>query len=128
MQPIIAVNGSDRDWTHHRYILCFGAYGWTRLMVWANSLDDALDEAVDWLADNAPGLLCDDEVNEEFKRLKEEDGQQLLPFKTDEQLWEEVTIDTTCAGNCGHYLNSAEWGIVVEDPTREQVLELVKER
>lgn len=42
---ITLVNPSDKSWTKHRYILSFGAYGWTRLMVWANSVGDALDEA-----------------------------------------------------------------------------------
>jgi hypothetical protein len=48
VNKIIPINGSDRDWTKHRYIPCFGAYGDTLLMVWANDLDDALDECVDW--------------------------------------------------------------------------------
>lgn len=62
--PIIAVNSHDKSWTRHRYILWFGAYGWTRLMVWANSVSDALDEAADWMEENAPGLLDDNTVME----------------------------------------------------------------
>jgi hypothetical protein len=114
---IIPVNGSDRDWTRQRFILSFGAYGWTALMVWANSLDDALDEAVDWLADNAPGLLCDDAVNEEYQR-------GIAAGMSEEDAIEAAEVDTTRAGNNGHYLLSYEWGIVSENPTRKQILEL----
>ena len=117
MSDIIAVNSSDRDWTKHRYILCFGAYGWTKLMVWANHLEDALDEAIDYIADNYPGLLCDDTVAEEYNRLVA-DGMD--PDKAHE----EATVDNTCGGNCGHYINSWEWGIVAEDPTREEIKQL----
>lgn len=116
--PIHLVNPSDKTWTKHRFIFWFGAYGWTRLMVWANSLDDALDEAVDWIADNAPGLLADDAVTEEYNRCIGEG-------MSEEEAQEEATVDTTCAGNCGHYLNSWEWGILAEDPTRAEVLELL---
>ena len=66
---ITAVNSSDRDWTKHRYLIGFGAYGWTVLMVWADSLDDAMDECADWCDIHAPGLLCDDEVKEEYNRV-----------------------------------------------------------
>ena len=44
MNPLVLVNPTDRDWTKGRYVLAFGAYGWTRLMVWASSLEDALIE------------------------------------------------------------------------------------
>ncbi len=63
---IIEVNPGDRDWTCHVYVLYFGAYGWTQLRVWANHLEDALDECIDWIVDNAPGLLADDQVAEEY--------------------------------------------------------------
>ena len=85
-------------------------------MVWANGIEDALDEAVDWIADNAPGLLCDDTVAYAYKfaigeGVSEERAQELA-----EQ-------DTTRAGNAGHYILSHEWLILAEDPTRAQILE-----
>jgi hypothetical protein len=128
MEKIIAVNSSDQDWTDHRYILGFGAYGWTRLMVWANSLQDALDESIDWIADHAPGLLCDDQVHEEFRRLRgqepDENGQLSLPFLSEEEAMQEAEQDTTCGGNYGHYILSHEWCVIAEDPTREEILSL----
>ncbi len=117
LRKIVAVNSSDKDWTKHRFVLAFGAYGDTMLLAWANSLDDALDEAVDWIEDHAPGLLADEAVADEYKRLKAEG-------KSDEEAMEEAEVDTTRAGNHGHYLHSWEWALVAEDPTREQMLEL----
>ncbi len=115
---IVAVNGSDRTWTRHRYILAFGAYGWTRLMVWANSLDDALEEAGDWIEEHAPGLFCDEQVREAYEEA-------LTEGKSEEEAQEEAEVDTTsvCSGN--HYLLSWEWMILAEDPSRAQVLELM---
>lgn len=116
-RKIVPVNSSDKDWKKHRFILAFGAYGDTLLMVWANSLDDALDEAVDWIADHAPGLLADDAVKEAYEEAIREG-------KSEEAAQEAAEMDTVTAGNNGHYLHSWEWNIVAEDPTREQVLEI----
>jgi hypothetical protein len=117
-RDVILVNPSDRDWTKHRYVLWFGAYGWTRLMVWANSLEDALDEAVDWLADHAPGELADESVHEEYNRL-------IAEGKSEDEAREEAEMDMTCAGNCGNYIPSWEWGLALEDPTRKELDEFL---
>lgn len=39
------------------FLFSFGAYGDTHVAVLADSLEDALEEALEWLDDNAPGLL-----------------------------------------------------------------------
>ncbi len=121
--PVIPINASDRSFAKNRFILYFGdAYGpGTVLMAWANHLEGALNECVDWLAENAPGRLITDVVAEEYQRLVAEG-------KSEEEAMEEATVDTTCAGNCGHYLDSEEWSIVYENPSRAQVLDLIKQR
>ncbi len=114
MTKIIAINGSDAYWTRHRYVLAFGAYGWTRLLVWANSLDEALDECIDWLAEHAPGLLCDENVNEDYREaLAEGCGES--------EAWERATADTVCGGNAGNHILSHEWFILAEDPDRQTI-------
>ena len=117
-EQINIVNPGDRDWTKHRYVLQFGAYGWTVLLVWANSLDDALDESIDWIVDHAPGLLCDDEVQEEYERL-------IAEGKSEEEAQEEAEVDTTCGGNAGNRINSWDWAIVAEDPSRDVLLTIM---
>lgn len=116
-REIIPVNATDADWTRHRYILWFGAYGTTRLMVWANSLDDALDGAIDWLVDNAPGHIVDDQVNEAYEEA-------IGAGKSEDEAREEAESDTTIGGNAGNHILSHEWGIVKEDPSRADLLEL----
>jgi hypothetical protein len=114
---LVAINSGDKAWTRKRWILWFGATGSTYLLVWANSLDDALDECVDWIADRAKGLLADSEVNDEYNRLVAEGIDE-------EEAQQQAEVDTTQAGNEGHYLHSREWGIYAENPSREQVLAL----
>ena len=114
--PIVIVN--SRDSGSERFVLYFGAYGWMRLMVWADHLEDALDECVDWIAEHAPGLLMNDEVSEAY-------NQAIADGCSEDSAHEQATQDMTCAGNAGDYLASWEWGIVAENPTRAQVLELL---
>jgi hypothetical protein len=111
----VAVNGGDRDWTRHRWILWFGACAPTLLMVWANDLDAALDEATEWLAEHAPGLLADKEVRERYRGALSEG---LL----EEAAFADATGDVTCAD--GHYVNSWEWGVIAQDPTRAEIAAL----
>ncbi len=111
----VVVNASDKDWTKHRYVLAFGAYGDTKLLVYGNHLADAFDEAIDWIADNAPGLLCNAEVEEAYNAAVAE-GQE------EERAWESATVDTACGGNGGDYMHAWEWCIVAEDPSREELI------
>ncbi len=88
------------------YVLWFGAYGSTRLHVFAPSLEDALDAAIDWLAEHAPGHLCDDEVNEEYARL-------IADGVDEETAIDRAECDTTSGGNAGNRIHSWEWGIAL---------------
>jgi hypothetical protein len=126
IMKIIPINFSDRHWTSNRFILCFGAYGDTRLMVWANHLEDALDECVDWISENAPGLLCNEQVNEAYREWLDENAEDPSDPSEDEQnsAYEYSLEDVTTAGNAGDHILSYEWGIVAENPTREQIKEL----
>lgn len=128
---ITYINENDQSWAKHSYILWFGQVGSTYLMVYANGLQDALDEAIDWLVENAPGHIVDDEVNEEFARLQKDREAELgrsLDWTTDNdemsKIAEEAEVDTTSGGNAGNRINSDEWGIVAEDPSKIEVLRI----
>lgn len=116
MPKIHHVNGSDRGWTRHNYILWFGAYGATYMRVYANSLEAALDIAGDWIEENVPGLLCNELVEEAY-------NEAIADGESEEQAYETATADVTIL-DCNRYLLSYEWGIVAEDPTRETVLDI----
>lgn len=117
MKTLIYINRDDRHWTRNRFVLCFGAYGETKLVVWADHLHDALDDAIDWMVENAPGLLCDDEVSEAYQEAIEEG-------KSEEEAHEIACEDTTQGGNCGNYILSHEWGVLSENPSKDQLREI----
>ena len=117
-RKIVSVNPGDANWTSGRFVLWFGAYGDTKLFVNANHLENALDECIDWIADNATGLLCDDSVTELY-------NEAIGEGKDEEAAQEYAETDTTCGGNCGHYLLSWEWGIVCENPSFSELRALV---
>ena len=118
-REVILVNPEERQWTRERFVFAFGAYGWTRLMVWADGLDSALETAIDWIAEYAPGLLHDDEVNEEYQRLIDEG----MP---EEQAFEESSVDCITFGHNGlHFLPSWEWAIALENPTRQELIDYI---
>jgi len=119
MKTYTPTNLAERDIWPHSYLLWFGACAPTYLLAYGTALDSALDECIDWIADNAPGLLCNDQVTEIYHE------QLALGFSSDDA-WNEATVDTTSAGNCGDHINSWEWGIVFEDPTPKQLREFRK--
>jgi hypothetical protein len=98
---------------NRRFLFSFGAYGSTHVLVYGRSLDDALDEAIDWLVDNAPGHLMDEQVAEAYREA-------IAAGKSEEEAAEEAETDMTCGGNCGHYIASWEW--FVSEVTREDLL------
>lgn len=110
------VNATDSKWTSHRYILSFGAYGSTNLLIWANGLESALDEAIDWLVKNAPGHIVDDQVTEAY-------NEAIAEGKSEDEAWAYSEEDTTCGGNCGNHILSYEWSMI-EDPDRATILRL----
>lgn len=116
---VTIINPNDANFYKHRYVFAFGAYGDTLLMAYAEGPDSALDECIDWLVEHAPGHIIDEQVNEEFRRLKAEG-------KSDEKAWEEAEVDTVSGGNAGNHVNASEVHIVAEDPTREQLYEIAQ--
>ena len=98
----------------HRYLLRMGS---KNLLIYARSLDDALEEAIEWCAEHSPGTLCDDEVAEAYQDALD-DGM------SDEQAMEIANQDVY-NGDHGHSIASESWGIYHEDPTRAQMLEFL---
>lgn len=101
-----------------RFVLAFGSHGWTVCLVWADHLEDALDECIDWIADNAPGLLRDEQVRGEYNRL-------IAEGKSEDEAFEESTADMTCGGNYDNYIASWEWRLLAENPDRQTLKDIV---
>lgn len=98
------VNPDAYEHPNAAYLLHFGSIGTAYLLAYAGSFSDALDECVDWIADNAPHLLANEQVEQEFYH-------GVAMGLSDSDAHEYATQDTTCAGNRGDYLHSWEWGI-----------------
>ena len=99
------------------WVLGFGAYGDTRLAVYAESLDAALNECVDYIAENLPGILADEQVQEAYREaLAELVAEGADPDDEEAIQWaqEQAEEDTTIAGNESHYLLSWEWGVILD--------------
>ncbi len=123
-RTIVPVNGSDRDWTRHRYVLWFGACAPTRLMIWANGLESAIEIAGHIMPEGS------EELAELRKEACEEAGLPYPPTCDHSELEEEgyyaafESAEADLTYTESGYLTSYEWGIDLEDPTRAQVLEL----
>lgn len=118
------INPTMRRFHDHAFVLCFGAYGWTRLHVYADSLEDALEECASWLADHAPGLITkqnSDEYNDLMREACEESNLVWPPPKDCddyEPYWEaEESAMTDHTRTEAGWIPSWEWGIALEDPT-----------
>lgn len=145
--PIVIVNPSDRGnhqsrWGHDtpRFVLSFGAYGSTHLMVWGH-LEDALEEAADWLADNAPGHIMlhghggdtrDPQLDELMAETCEELGLAWpIPDDCDDMqpYWDaEQTAYADLTYTERGYLTSYEWCITLDEhATRADVKAFIAE-
>jgi hypothetical protein len=110
------VNPGDKSFTSRRYLVSLGAYGSTQLLVWANDVCSAIDEAIDWASENAHGLLCNDQVREAYEEA-------IAEGKDEETALQAAEVDTICGGNYGNYIPS--WGVhITENPTREYLKRL----
>ncbi len=87
------------------YGLQFGAYGWTKLLVWSRHRENALEEASGWLAEHAPGIFVDqDSLRELEKEYREEN-----PEADDDEVMSEAYADLTYTED--GYIPSYEWGV-----------------
>lgn len=85
------------------FALQFGAYGWTKLLVWARHAEDALEEASGWLAEFAPGIFVDQEQLEELEKEYREEN----PDADDDDVANEAYADLTYTES--GYIPSYEW-------------------
>ena len=122
---------NDDFYSNKAWVLHFGAYGDTKVLVWADSLGDALESAADVLP---PGIFCDEQIAEEFERLKVEAAEDPANLDPDnptdllddvlDRLREESEVD--CTYTESGYIASCEWGCTFEDPTLDDIKSLAK--
>lgn len=119
---LIVVNHDSQPFTDHSYVLRFGGFteaGATYLLIYADSLGDALDEFIDWIREERPDSLADEQVTEQY-------NENIAAGMSEHDAISDAESDTTQGGNYGNYIHSEDWSLVAEDPSEESLQKIGK--
>jgi len=110
---LIVLTG-ESPWSDEKHMvhLTSGYFTWMSFLVFG-SAEDCLDQVIDFLAEYHPSALYDEQVNEEFDRLKAEGA-------SNEEACEASEVDMISGGDCGHWLRSEEVHFTF-DPSRDDI-------
>lgn len=103
-------NPSDHNWIDGLWALTFGASGSEHVLVWADSVEDALEEAAEWLKDTGKigYFVPDDEMRERY-------DEALAKAGGDEEKATEVAEQDLTLTEAG-YIPSHEWFVDEASP------------
>jgi CO/xanthine dehydrogenase Mo-binding subunit len=118
----ILVDDSGASWVNSCFVLWFGAYGDTHVLTWAESIEDALEQASSELPKDMFTALTDS-YTEALAELVAE-GADPEDDETIQAAQEAAEVDMTYTES--GYLASWEWGITFENPTLDQIKSLAK--
>jgi hypothetical protein len=99
---IVFANPEESIWAM-LYVLWFSQHAPLRVAVWADGLEDALEEAADYLKEFAPGMFADE------AELAKDARTELGPDAEDEAIWEWMDMDMTRTES--GLISSEDWGI-----------------
>lgn len=114
-RPIHVANPHEKEWVgdgaydERRWLLWFGQMGTTNVLVYARSLEDALEEAAAFLAERFPGHFVEPEM-EDGSTHDCPDAKEGFPCTCD--------LTYTESG----YLEGWEWGISIENASRKDLV------
>lgn len=125
---LVILNKKSETDKETRFVLWAGIYGTFSQPTYFNfygDLDDAMNAMVDWLAENKPGLLCDDEVRKAYEEYIDEHKAE---YEDEDELRDKATeyAETDVTRSESSYISSQNWGIALENPTRSQMIELLQ--
>jgi len=133
MAKINVANPHDRafyDNSYLFYLFYFGAYGLTVVLAYANSLEDALEEAAKWLADNAPGIFVEVDYAEactEAGLSWPPESEEFHVAHEDEYLAAYERAETDLIYTEAGYIASWEWA-VEENPIKARLIQIARGR
>lgn len=124
-----------KGWARHSYVLWFGSHAATNILVYADSLEDALEDAAQEIQERGwLGLFTEPDYEDALEDLIRDGeipaGTTMEDIKTcgliDDQYSEKVlrAAETDLTYTESGWIASWEWGIVAEDPTKEELLQI----
>lgn len=128
------VNPNDRSWSPWTWVMNVADDLYVVYTSDAN-LQDAIDEVVDeYIMENAPGVLCTTEVNDEYKRLiavylnkRSLPDENLLSDRDLDRIREEAESDCSHVGGYAEYIANDAWSYIAENPTPAQLAAIANE-
>jgi hypothetical protein len=119
LEGIPIANAGNVSFAKGLYLMWAGeSYSATQVYVWANSFEDAFEELVEWLDENAPGRLVSHETAKEaldaylaeHPEIDQDDQDAMCEvYEAIEQADDWTVIGHTSLNNGGH-IASHEWG------------------
>ena len=106
---LFVANPNEHAFQDQLFYFQFGAYACTHVLVFADSFEDALEEAAEWLRAHAPGVFHErsaEDLADARKELAEERG--VKPEDLDDAEVEEFATQDLTYTESG-YLASWEW-------------------
>lgn len=134
-REVVLLNPDMKQWHKHAYVLWFGSVGMTYLHVYADGLEDALEECAEWLAEHAPGHIMKAYSEEHIDLIKDACGDAGIEYDPAlfagssldselERVLQDAEADLTYTES--GYLTSYEWGISLEDPDAATLYDFIK--
>lgn len=127
-------NAAEAEFADNLFRMWFGAYG-SVVYVWADNFESAFEELVEYLDDEAPGVLVN-LTEDDIKAAAKDEGvewREHWPDWDDEdfqRVVEAAEADLTVIGHTtlkhGQYIPSWEWG--GDDVTGDDEYDIVQER
>lgn len=128
---VVMINPMEKSWRKRAYVLWFGAVGTTYLHVYADSLEAALEECAEWLAEYAPGHIMEHGSEEHRDLLREAceergilDGD--LDFESEDVMAAVEAAEADLTYTESGFLTSYEWGICMEDVTAADLYAFIR--
>lgn len=123
-RQIWLANPDNRAFCDTRWVLWFGAYADTYVMVWEDSLEDALETAADFLANHGfSGHFVD--MTDAYQDAARDLG---LDWPSDDEHVVCKVVDAAEADLTyteSGFIPSWEWGYLAENPTRDDLLNFI---
>lgn len=132
-RSVLMINPKERTHYDGAFVLAFGAYGSTYLHVYAESLDDAIEQCAAWLADHMPGHIMkewDEDHTALVREACEERGLVYPPaagadLESEGYYAAQEDAEADLTRTESGFLTSHEWTVVLEDPSVEDLYNFV---